>query len=208
MPGCGCEMQAQNDQERKTLLVVLIINALMFVFEFAMGLLAQSSGLLADSLDMLADASVYALSFYAVAKTAVLKQRAARLSGYLQIGLALLVVIDAVRRFMFGSEPVSGLIMAVSVVALVANTSCLILISKHRDAGIHMRASIIFSANDVIANIGVILSGLLVWLLDSRYPDLLTGLLIAAVVLRGGIRIVRESKAEQILSQGSPCEDR
>lgn len=51
MSDCGCEMEARNEQERKTLLVVLGINAFMFVFELALGLLAQSTGLIADSLD-------------------------------------------------------------------------------------------------------------------------------------------------------------
>ncbi|HEN21212.1 MAG TPA: cation transporter, partial [Desulfobacteraceae bacterium] len=71
----------------------------------------------------------------------------------------------------------------------------------HRDSGVHMRASLIFSANDVIANIGVILSGVLVWALGSRYPDLVIGFMIAAVVLRGGLKILKEAALPQ---EGSP----
>ncbi len=56
-----------------------------------------------------------------------------------------------------------------------------------------MRASVIFSTNDVIANLGVIASGALVWVPGGRYPDLALGLIITAVVLRGGLRIVREA---------------
>jgi len=83
--------------------------------------------------------------------------------------------------------------MGVGVIALVANAICLSLILKQRDGRIHMRAFVIFSTNDVIANIGVIVSGALVWGLGSRYPDLVIGLIIAAVVLRGGIRILKEA---------------
>ena len=54
-------MTARNDAERKTLWIVLWINALMFVVELTLGLWAQSTGLIADSLDMLADASVYGI---------------------------------------------------------------------------------------------------------------------------------------------------
>lgn len=193
MAGCGCEMTARNAQQRRTLLIVLGINALMFLVEFGLGWLAQSTGLIADSLDMLADASVYAISLYAVGRRESLQRTAARCSGVLQIGLALLVLADVVRRFLFGSEPVSGLMMAVGLLALIANLICLGLISRHRDGGVHMRASLIFSTNDVIANAGVILSGALVWWLGSRLPDLLIGLLIAALVLRGGLRILREA---------------
>jgi Co/Zn/Cd efflux system component len=217
MTDCGCEMEVRNAQEKKTLLIVLGINAFMFVLEMALGLVAESSGLIADSLDMFADASVYAISLYAVGKSAGLKTRAARLSGITQIALALLVVIDVLRRFIYGSDPVSGLMMGVGVVALIANAACLSLISRHRENGVHMQASYIFSQNDVIANAGVILSGLLVWILSSRFPDLVIGLVIGLIVLRGGIRILKtaeEGRAEMScscqsgLSQGimTPCD--
>jgi Co/Zn/Cd efflux system component len=57
-----------------------------------------------------------------------------------------------------------------------------------------MRASWIFSVNDVLANLGVILAGILVWWLQVRWPDLLIGLLIAVLVLRGGITILKEAR--------------
>lgn len=190
-------MEARNAQERKTLMIVLGINAFMFVFEFVLGLMAESTGLIADSLDMLADASVYSVSLYAVGRSAALKTSAARFSGAIQIALALLVLADVLRRFVLGSEPASALMMGVGLIALIANSICLSLISKHRDGGVHMRASVIFSKNDVIANMGVILSGALVWALDSRYPDLVIGLVIALVVLRGGIHILKDAAEEK-----------
>lgn len=194
MSGCGCEMTARNDAERKTLWLVLWINAAMFVFELVLGLWAQSTGLIADSLDMLADASVYGIGLYAVGKSAGLKVKAARFSGVVEVALALWVLLEVVRKAWFGSEPMSALMMAVGVVALVANWICLTQIAKHQNDGVHMRASYIFSKNDVIANLGVIIAGGLVWLTGSRYPDLLIGLIIALVVLRGGMRILREAR--------------
>lgn len=179
--------------KRKTLLLVLGINAFMFAFELSVGLLAQSTGLAADSLDMFADASVCAISLYAVGRHEALKINAAKLSGLTQILLAALVLVDVLRRFIVGSEPISALMVGVGFIALIANTACLSLIAKHRDGGVHMRASWIFSKNDVVANIGVILSGLFVWALGSRYPDLIIGFIIALVVLRGGIQILREA---------------
>lgn len=196
MSGCGCEMEVRNNQERKTLMIVLGINAFMFVLEFVLGLLAESTGLIADSLDMFADASVYSISLYAVGKSGILKGKAAKISGIVQIVLALLVLIDVLRRFAFGSEPVSALMMGVGIIALIANSICLTLISKHRDDGVHMRASVIFSKNDVIANLGVVLSGLLIWVLDSRYPDIIIGLVITVLVLRGGIQILKDVEEE------------
>ncbi len=194
-------MEVRNDAERKMLLIVLGINAFMFVCELALGLLAESTGLIADSLDMFADAAVYSISLYAVGKSGSLKDTAARASGLVQVALALLVLVDVLRRFALGSEPLSALMMGVGGIALIANSVCLSLIARHSDGGAHMRASLIFSMNDVIANVGVILSGALVWALGSRYPDLVIGLVIAVVVLRGGLRILKQTSQQEA---GSP----
>jgi Co/Zn/Cd efflux system component len=70
------------------------------------------------------------------------------------------------------------------------------LIQKHKDGEVHMRASWIFSKNDVIANAGVILGGLLVWLLDSRWPDLVIGSLIALVIFNGARHIILDARNE------------
>lgn len=194
MSKCECDFEANNDAERKTLRIVLVINAVMFVLELAAGLLADSSGLIADSLDMLADASVYAISLYAVGRAQSIRNRAATGSGILQIALGCSVLLDVCRRFIWGGEPLSGAMMAMGFVALVANATCLILISKHRHGDVNLRASWIFSTNDVIANLGVIVSGLIVWLTSSRLPDLAIGLVVSVLVIRGGMRIIKEAR--------------
>ena len=183
--------------ERRTLLLLLGINGAMFVVEAVTGWLGQATGLAADSLDMLADAFVYAIALKAVGRSRSLQSNAAAVSGVLQIALGLLVVADVARRLLVGSEPVSLLIIGIGLVALAANLTCLALISRHREGGIHMRASWIVSVNDVIANIGVIVAGVLVWLLSSRIPDLVIGAAIAVVVIRGGLKILLEVRAEK-----------
>lgn len=54
-----------------------------------------------------------------------------------------------------------------------------------------MKATWIFSANDVIANFGVIAAGLLVMITSSAIPDLVIGTIIGIVVLFGAIRILK-----------------
>lgn len=194
MTDCGCELEEAAELERKTLWVLLAINGVMFIAEAIAGWWGESTGLLADSLDMLADASVYGVALYAVSRSRRLQANAATASGVLQIALGLGVLVEVMRRFLYGSNPVSILMMSVGAIAFVANVSCLILIAKHRKGGVHMRASWIFSTNDVIANLGVIISGGLVMLLDSLLPDLIIGALIVVVVVRGGVQILREAK--------------
>ncbi|CCK77935.1 MAG: cation transport ATPase [Oleispira sp.] len=178
-------------QETRILMWLLVINASMFMIEIVVGWTAQSAGLIADSLDMFADAAVYGMALFAVGHSIKMKLRAAHLSGWLQLILALGALSEVLRRFVFGSEPVSTLMMGFGLVALIANVTCLMLIFKNKEGGAHMKASWIFSANDVIANLGVILAGFLVAWTGSRYPDLVVGLIIGVIVLNGSRRILQ-----------------
>ena len=197
MSGCGCEVEIKDQSQRQVLYWLLGINATMFVIEMGIGLFADSTALIADSLDMLADAVVYGVALYAIGKSLLHKANAARISGFFQMALGLLIIIDIVRRSIYGSEPVSGLMMAMGAVALVANVICLVIIRKQRNEEVHMRASWIFSANDVIANLGVIFAGVLVFWLDSRWPDLVIGVIVSCVVLRGAKMILEEAGNER-----------
>ncbi len=197
MSNCDCSVEIKAKEQSRVLWILLAINATMFVAEIVTGIIAQSTGLIADSIDMLADAAVYAIGLYAVGRAASVKINAAIISGVFQIVIALGVAAEIARRLIWGNEPEPLFMMGVGVVALVANIVCLVLISKHRDGEVHMRASWIFSKNDVIANSGVILAGVLVHVLNSRLPDLVIGTLIVIVVLRGGIRIINEARAER-----------
>lgn len=189
--------KGNESSEANVLKILLAINAVMFVLEMILGFIAQSTGLIADSMDMFADAAVYGVSLYAVGKSIFLQHKAARMSGYMQMLLAAFALFEVVRRFFYGSDPEPSFMVWVSLVALAANVTCLILISRHRDGGVHMKASQIFSANDVIANIGVLIAGVLITATNSRIPDLVIGFIIAIVVLRGSLAILKISKSPE-----------
>lgn len=204
MTHCDCGIEVKNRAERRTLITLLVINATLFVAEIISGIIADSTALIADSLDMLADASVYAISLYAVGKHLSLKAKAALTSGILQVMLGLGVLADILRRTLTGSEPEPQWMIIVGIMALIANIGCVALIHKHRHGDVHMRASWVFSANDVIANLGVIGGGILVVQLGSSWPDLVIGLAIAAIVIKGGIHIIYDAKTSLATSSQPP----
>lgn len=188
--GCSCACAAAAARaEAKTLRWLLAINAVMFVVELVAGWLAQSTGLIADSLDMFADAMVYGIALYAVGH-AGRQLGAARLSGWLQLLLALGVLGEVLRRWLTGSAPEPLPMMGIALLALAANLACMAMLAKHREGGAHMKASWIFSTNDVLANLGVILAGALVAWTGSNLPDLVIGTLIGLLVLNGARRIL------------------
>lgn len=184
-----------NKNEKKTLIIVLLINAVFFVIEMTFGWISNSMGLVADSLDMLADASVYGLSLYAVGRTVSTKKFVAKLSGYFQIVLAIFGFIEVLRRFVgFEEIPNYQTMIIVAALAFAANVICLYLLNKHKSNEAHMRASMIFTSNDIIINLGVITAGILVNLLSSNKPDLIIGSIVFIIVVRGAFRILKIAK--------------
>ncbi|NBG65716.1 cation diffusion facilitator family transporter [Acidiluteibacter ferrifornacis] len=181
--------------ERKMLWVVLIINFAFFIIELLYGWLSNSMGLIADSLDMLADSLVYAMSLMAVGRTLIRKKKVAKWSGYFQILLAIIGLAELFRRvFVSSVTPEFKEMIGISILALIANSVCLYLIQKSKSKEAHMQASAIFTSNDIIINTGVIVAGVLVYFTQSKYPDLVIGLIIFAIVVKGAFRILKLSK--------------
>lgn len=177
--------------QRRLLWTVLLINLAFFAIEMTTGLISRSMGLVADSLDMLADSMVYGMSLLVVGATVARKKTVARWSGYFQAALAIGGFIEVLRRF-FGFEalPDYRVMIVVSVLALVANALCLLLLQRSRDRDAHMQASMIFTSNDIIINLGVITAGVLVSWLNSNGPDLIVGGIVFLLVTRGAFRIL------------------
>jgi len=181
--------------QSKLLWMVLIINFAFFIIEITTGLISKSMGLVADSLDMLADALVYGLSLWAVGSTVIRKKKVAKLSGYFQLALALLGLSEVIRRFIsFEEVPDFQTMIIVSVLALIANSVCLYLLQKSKSNEAHMKATMIFTSNDIIINTGVIAAGVLVLMTQSKYPDLMIGAIVFLIVVRGAFRILKLGK--------------
>lgn len=189
------EMSGDSKKESRLLWQVLLINAGFFFLESVTGILSGSMGLVADGLDMLADSIVYAMALFAVGTTAVRKKNIAAAAGYFQLALAIFGLIETIRRFTgTGETPEFQTMMVVSFFALGGNALCLILLQKSKSQEAHMKASMIFTSSDIIANLGVIGAGVLVYYTESIYPDLIVGTIVFLLVTKGAIRILRLSK--------------
>jgi len=186
----------EDTNQKKLLWAVLAINFIFFIIEMTTGLISKSMGLVADSLDMLADSFVYGISLFAVGGTLIRKKRIAKLAGYFQIALAIIGFVEILRRF-FGAEklPDFSTMIVVSIFSLLANGICLYLLQKSNNKeDAHMKASMIFTSNDVIINLGVISAGILVLWLESGIPDLVIGAIVFILIVQGAIRILKLGK--------------
>jgi Co/Zn/Cd efflux system component len=183
-----------NVAERRTLALVLAINAGQVVLAGAVGIIADSTGLLGAALDNLGDAAVYVVSMYAVGRGIAAKSNVARLSGVLLIVLGLALLGEVVRRFVVGSEPIGSAMIATAIANAATNVVALRLLRTHRERGVHIEASWIFTTNDMIANGGIVASGIAVMVFKSSLPDLLIGIVVAGIVLHGAWEILKQAR--------------
>lgn len=189
----GSGLDANKAADRSILCKVLLINLGQCIAGVTVGLMASSTAVIAAALDNLADASVYGVSLYAVGRSATIKVRAARLSGWLLIGLAVLLLVEVLRRF-FGGEPPLGLAMMVmAAINAALNLVCLRLLKRHRGEDVDFKASAIFTSNDSIVNLAIVLSGALVMWWGSNVPDLVLGLVVCGIAANSGREILSEA---------------
>jgi len=192
----ACAIEALQERQSSTLKLVLAINALMFVVELAAGLMAGSTALLADSLDNLGDALTYGLSLYAVARGSRAKAKVALFKGGLILTAGLFVLGQIACRIVNPTLPIFETMGAISLLALLANGSCLALLWKHRAEDINMSSVWECSRNDIASNVSVFVAASGVWLTGSAWPDLLVGLLLALLFLRSAARVLRSAITE------------
>lgn len=179
--------------QRRVLLWVLAINALMFLIEFTAGYIASSSALMADAVDMLGDAIVYVLSLYALQRGAHWEAGAAVAKGLIILGFFVVIIVEIVLKVRDGVPPSSSLMLGFGSLALLANLTCLALLWRFRQTNINMRSTFECSRNDVVANVGVLCAGGGVAIFDSVWPDIVIGLVIAVVFLRSAISVLKEA---------------
>ena len=197
MTDCGCEApEVKTAEERRVLRIALVLNTAMAVIGGLAGWIAQSTGLLADALDMLSDATAYAIALMAIGRSALFKTRAATLSGGILFLLGVGILVEVGRRLIYGAEPLSEWMIGTALLSLIVNLTVLRLLAPMKSGEVHLRATWLFTRADVVANLGVILAGLLVLWLRVPYPDFVIGALIGLYVIKEAIEILRDARSE------------
>lgn len=200
MDAC-CEQKAEEiktlrGEHRKVIIVVLVINAVLFIVEAGAGLLAHSTAVLADSLDMLGDSLVYGFSLYVLWRSAAWKAKAALLKGAIMAIFGAGVLLEVIYKTMSGIVPSAETMGIIGALVLLGNGICFLLLFRHRSDDLNMRSTWLCSRNDIIANLSVLIAAIGVKVLDASWPDILVGVAIAALFLRSAFTVLRESFLE------------
>jgi cation diffusion facilitator family transporter len=190
----SCGITALQERHGRVLWVVLLINAAMFLVEGGAGLMAHSTALLADALDMLGDALVYGFSLFVLARSARWQAGAALAKGGFMLAFGLGVLAEAVIKMLHPVMPGVETMGVIGGLALAANLICFVLLYGHRSDNLNMNSTWLCSRNDLIANVGVLMAAAGSYVLMSRWPDILVGVVIASLFLSSAMQVLRQAR--------------
>jgi len=162
---------------RRTAALVAALNLGYFGVEFAVALAIGSVALFADSVDFFEDAAVNLLILLALGWS----QRA---RGIVGAGLGLVLLMPGIATLWTAwnklGHPIAPAALPLSLTgagAFAVNLDCALLLARHRSThGSLSRAAFLSARNDVIANVAIVLAGILTTVTLSPWPDLAVGL--------------------------------
>ena len=199
--GCGCGSAVAFDGAspayRRALTAVIAINLAGFVVVAIGSWVAESAALAANTLDFAADAATYALSLWVIGKSVQVRSNAALFKSASLAVMATAILGLAVWRAVTGASPEGGAITGLGLFGAAANLFAALLLVRFREGDANVRSVWLCTRNDLIQCLAVAATGVAVTVTGSRWPDLVVGVLLAAVFFRSAWQISAQARAER-----------
>lgn len=205
---CGCSADenraAKDPAYRRALWIVVLLNLGFGFIELLGGFIAGSQALKADSLDFLGDGSITLVGIVALRWDSVTRARIALAQGLFLGALGLGVIGLAAWRALNAYPPEASLMGGIGVAALLVNVASAVVLSRFRQTGdAQAKAIWLFSRNDAINNVAVIVAAVLIAWTGSAWPDLVVAAVIAVIFLHSAVEIVRSAKHQASATRSS-----
>lgn len=181
---------------KRALWIVVLLNAGYGVIEIVGSFLAGSQALQADALDFIGDGAISFLGLIAIGWGLAARAKAALLQGVFLALLGSGVIGSTVYRVFVEHEPQTLLMSGFALVACVVNVIAAAVLIPHRKGDANVRAVWLFSRNDAIGNLAVVAAAVVVWWLDSPWPDLIVAFAVAGLFLQSAWSIIRDARQD------------
>ena len=185
-----------NDEYKRRLIIVTVINIAMFVVEMSAGQISGSQALKADALDFFADGVTYALSFWAIGKALTVRSGAAFAKGLSLVAMGVWIAGSTLYQVFAYGVPEAQVMSLIGVLALAANLLSVWLLMAYKDGDSNVRSVWLCSRNDAIGNVAVVVAAGFVWWLNSGIPDLIVAGVMSGLFLYSAQQILRQSYGE------------
>jgi Co/Zn/Cd efflux system component len=183
---------------RRTVLAVALLNFAYGVIEFGIALRIGSVSLFADSIDFFEDTSVNILMFFALAWRPRTRARVGMLLAGILLIPALAMIWTAIRKLDVPVPPDPAALGLTGFAALAVNVFCAGLLARYRShAGSVTRAAFLSARNDALANVAIILAGVITaYAWRSIWPDLVVGAGIAYMNIDAAREVFEAARKE------------
>ena len=184
-----------NQTLRRTVALVAVLNLIYFTIEFSFAQIYGSLALLSDSLDFLEDASVNLLIFMAFSWSLIARKRLSYLLAFILFVPGVVFVVEAISRFNEPQVPNGAGMSVIGVGALLVNFYCAAILAKHKkEEGGLAKAAYLSARNDAMANVLIIVGGLVTMVWTSQLPDLLIGIAIFAMNFDAARQVLKSQR--------------
>jgi len=194
--------------------IALAATVCVAVIELAGGVRAGSLALISDAVHVTMDgvALGIALAAAVAAKRPATNRQtygfaryeilAALANGALLTAVTILIAVEAVKRLIHPALPSGSLMAIVAAIGLAVNVAVALVLLGDRRHDLNLRASLLHVVGDGLGAIAVIVGGALIVATGAAWIDPLLSLFVAAIVIVGVVRIVRE--AGDVLLESTP----
>ena len=193
------------DLQGRKLLISIVLNIVITVAQVIGGLVSGSLSLLSDALHNFSDV-ISLLVSYIAAKLSKQKASINRTFGYKRaeilaafinastlVIVAILLIIEAIKRFTDPQEVESNLVIWLSLIAIIGNGLSVLLLRKDSKNSINMRSAYLHLLTDMLASVAVLIGGLLMKYYQLFWVDSLLTLLIALYLIWVGYDLLKTS---------------
>ena len=197
------------------LIGAIALNGVIVVAEVIGGLISGSLALLSDAVHNLSDVVALIIAFvarrlgtrppshrhtYGLGRVEVM---AALFNSATILVVGTLIIRSAVTRLMHPAPILSGVMLVVAVIGLGANLFSVLLLKGHSHGDLNMRAAMLHLLQDTLSSVAVVVAALLSALKYGPYLDPIVSILVVALVLLSGWRLLRD--ATRVLLEGTPA---
>lgn len=193
------------DMKGRNLLISIFLNILITIAQVIGGLLSGSLSLLSDALHNFSDVISLMVS-YVAAKLSRQKASIHRTFGYKRaeilaafinastlVIVAVLLIIEAFKRFQNPQAIETGLVIWLAIFAILGNGFSVLLLKKDSKNNMNMRSAYLHLFTDMLASVAVLIGGLLMKYYEWFWVDSLLTLLIALYLIWVGYDLLLKS---------------
>ncbi|MGV3707377.1 MAG: cation transporter [Gemmatimonas sp.] len=180
---------------RRALWIVALLNSGYGVVEGAGGILSGSQALKADALDFIGDGAVTFLAIAALGWPIVRRARIALMQGFLLGALGLGVLVTTAFRVVTAAPPEPEVMGLLGGIGLAVNLLAAVVLMPYRKGDVNARAVWLYSRNDALGNLAVVVAAAFVAATHTAWPDIIVAAVVASLFLQSSWSIVRKARS-------------